>query len=92
MQAVRNLPQLLAALSYYDTRDGSLLADDGHAVLANVVLQNPDDHIDIGQFVESIRQASNDAAGFEIGVVSFRILEDELDEILTEDFNRILIY
>ena len=95
MQAVRNLPQLLAALSYYDTRDGSLLADDGHAVLVNVVLQNPDDpaeHIDIGQFVESIRQASNDAAGFEIGVVSFRILEDELDEILTEDFNRILIY
>jgi len=95
MQAVRNLPQLLAALSYYDTRDGSLLADDGHAVLANVVLQNPDDpaeHIDIGQFLESIRQASNDAAGFEIGVVSFRILEDELDEILTEDFNRILIY
>tara|TARA_B100001179_G_scaffold128027_1_gene91771 strand:+ start:1015 stop:3225 length:2211 start_codon:yes stop_codon:yes gene_type:complete len=95
MQAVRNLPQLLAALSYYDTRDGSLLADDGHAVLANVALQNPDDpaeHIDIGQFVESIRQASNDAAGFEIEVVSFRILEDELDEILTEDFNRILIY
>ncbi|MEE3167841.1 MAG: MMPL family transporter, partial [Chloroflexota bacterium] len=25
-------------------------------------------------------------------MVSFRILEDELDEILTEDFNRILIY
>ncbi|MBC51677.1 MAG: hypothetical protein CL747_06025 [Chloroflexi bacterium] len=95
MQSFRDLPQVIAAVSYFDTQDASMFADDGNAVLASVTLQNPEDpagRIDIEPFVNTVRQASNQAVGFEIGVVSFRILDDELDEILTEDFNRILIY
>ena len=95
MQSFRDLPQVIAAVSYFDTQDASMFADDGNAVLASVTLQNPEDpagRIDIEPFVDTVRQASNQAVGFEIGVVSFRILDDELDEILTEDFNRILIY
>ena len=38
-----------------------------------------------------VRQASDEAVDIEAGVYSFRLLDDELDEILTEDFNRILI-
>ena len=95
VQTIKNVPQVINAISYYDVRDASMLADDGNAVLAIVTLQNPDDpagHIDIGPLVEAVEEASNDAAGFEIGVVSFRLLEDELDEILEEDFSRILLY
>ena len=95
MQSFRDLPQVIAAVSYFDTQDASMFADDGNAVLASVTLQNPEDpagRIDIEPFVDTVRQASDQAVGFEIGVVSFRILDDELDEILTEDFNRILIY
>jgi len=95
MRTIRDLPQMIAAVSYYDTQDASMFADDGNAVLASVTLQDPEDpagRIDIGPFVETVRQASDQAAGFDIGVVSFRLLDDELDEILTEDFNRILIY
>ena len=72
-----------------------MLADDGNAVLALVTLQNPDDptgEIAIGPLFEAVRQASDNAAGFEMRVVSFRLIEDELDEILTEGFNRILLY
>ena len=95
MRTIRDLPQMIAAVSYYDTQDASMFADDGNAVLASVTPQDPEDpagRIDIGPFVETVRQASDQAAGFDIGVVSFRLLDDELDEILTEDFNRILIY
>ena len=95
MATLREVPQVLNAFSYYDVPDPSLFADDSHAVLARVALQNPQDptgHISIKPFLEAVKQASNDTAGFEIGVVSFRVLEDELDEILDEDFGRILIY
>lgn len=95
MLAIRELPQVIDAISFYDTHDPSMFADDGNAVLALVTLQNPDDptgHIEIGPLLETVERASDDAAGFEIGVVSFRLIEDEFDEILDEDFNRILLY
>jgi RND superfamily putative drug exporter len=95
IQAIRDLPQVVTAVSYYDTRDASMFADDGHGVLASVILQDPDDpagHIQIGPFLETVRRASDDTEGFEIGVVSFQLIEDEFDEILDEDFSRILIY
>jgi RND superfamily putative drug exporter len=95
VQAIRELPQVLNAISFYDTGNPSMFADDGNAVLALVTLQNPGDpagEIEIGPLLETVREASDNAAGFEIGVVSFRLIEEEFDEILTEDFNRILLY
>ncbi|MCH7737169.1 MAG: MMPL family transporter [Chloroflexi bacterium] len=95
VETIRSLPQVIEAESYYDTQDASMFADDGNAVLASIILQNPDDpagRIEMGPFVETVRQASKDAPGFEIGVVSFRLLQDELDDILNEDFGRIMLY
>ena len=94
IQVIRDVPQVTTALSYYDTNNASMLADDGHAVLAAISLQNPEDqagNIEVEPFLDAVRQASDEAAGFEIGVYSFRLLDDELDDILTEDFNRILM-
>ncbi len=94
IQIIRDLPQVMNAVSYYDTENASMLADDGKAVLAAVTLQNPEDpagRSEIEPFLESVRQASDDAAGLEIGVYSFRLMQDELDEILEEDFSRILV-
>ena len=94
IQVLRDIPQVTTAISFYDTNDASMLADDGNAVLAAVTLQNPEDpdgRIDVEPFLDAVRQASEGADGFEIGVYSFRLLDDELDDILAEDFNRILI-
>jgi len=85
---------VIDAVSYYDTEEASMLADDGKAVLASVTLQNPEDpagRIKLEPFLDSVRQASVEDSGVEAGVYSFRLLQDELDDILTEDFNRILI-
>ena len=43
MQVIRDIPQVTMALSYYDTNDASMLADDRNAVLAAITLQNPED-------------------------------------------------
>ena len=94
IQSIRDLPQVTDAISYYDTNDASMLADDRMAVLATVTLQDPEDparHIEIEPFLELVRQASDEATGFEIGVYSSRLIQDELDDILAEDFSRILI-
>ncbi len=84
MRTIWDLPQVIAAVSYYDTQDASMFADDGNAVLASVTLQDPEDpagRSDIGPLVETVRQASDQDAGIEIVVVSFRLLDDELDEL-----------
>ena len=94
IQSIRDFPQVVEALSYFDTNDASMLADDGNAVLAAITLQNPEDpagHIKIGPFLDTVRQASDEAAGFEIGAFSSRLIEDQFDEILDEDFSRILL-
>ena len=60
MRTIWDLPQVIAAVSYYDTQDASMFADDGNAVLASVTLRDPEDpagRIDIGPFVETVRQA-----------------------------------
>lgn len=95
IQSIRDLPHVSGAVSYYDTRDATMLAGDENAVLAAITLENPEEiggHIELEPFLDMVRQASDDAAGFEIGVYSFRLLQDELDEILEEDFSRILLY
>ena len=95
MGQVRTLPLVTDALSYYDTGDEDLVADDGNAVLALVVLEDPSarssDDIEIGGILDEVETASLAAPGFEIELVSFQLIDDELDDILSEDFSRILV-
>lgn len=53
LQDIRGLPEVTAAVSYYDTEDPTMLSDDGNAVLAAVIMKNPegsDGEIEAGPF------------------------------------------
>ena len=94
IRKLRSLPHVTSAVSYYDTDDPNMVADDRNAVLGWVTLQDESvrftSEIDIGPVVETVDSAAEGADGFEIGVISFRLIEDQFDEIIEEDFSRIL--
>ena len=95
VQKVSAVPGVTAVNSFFDTGDSGMVADDRNAVLALVTLQNPRDssspNIEIGSLLDAVNAAASEADGFEIEVVSLRLMEDQLDEILEEDFARILL-
>ena len=85
---LRELPVVVSASSYFDTQDPSLVSRSGHAVLGRVELERKPGALD--SVAEAVRGA-NRAPGFEAGVVSNRLIEDEIDKVLNEDFARILL-
>ena len=95
IQQVGALPLVTSALSYYDTDDEDLVSDDGNAVLAVVVLEDPSarpgSNIEVDDVLDRVEKASLEAPGFEIELVSFQLIDDEFEEILDEDFSRILV-
>ena len=94
MEDVTALPSVTSATSHYDSNDPDLVSDDRRAVLASVALEDPaakrSHDIDIGPLLQTVESAEKGASGFEIRVISFDLIEDEFDEILEEDFGRIL--
>jgi putative drug exporter of the RND superfamily len=83
-------------VSFYESGESALVAEDNNAVLIIVDLHNTDgltwDDIEVGPLLEIVEDAAAEADGFEIAVFSSNLLEDQLEEIITEDFSRILIY
>ena len=94
MEDIRALPNITSAVSYYDSSDPDLVSDNRRAVLGSVALEDKaaqsSDDIDIGPLLQTVESAEEAAIGFEFGVISFALIEDEFDEILAEDFSRIL--
>ncbi|MDA1348710.1 MAG: MMPL family transporter [Chloroflexi bacterium] len=94
IEKIRALPGVGAAGSFYDSGDPTMLADDRRAVLGFVQFEDESvesgSQIDIGPAQKTVDEAAAATAGFEIELYSFRLINDEIDEILTEDFNRIL--
>ncbi len=90
MASIRSLPGTATAFSAFDTGDLGSVSEDRHAVLAAVSLEGRDAEID--PLLDAVAAASEAAPGFQIEVYSFRLIEDQFDDIITEDFNRILIF
>ncbi len=92
---IRGLPLVTSAVSYYDTDDPDMLAQDRHAVLAVVRTEDPSvkhsGDIEILPLLDAVESAAGTATGFEIEIVSFRLIEDQFEEIIADDFKRILI-
>ena len=92
---LRDSPHVESVVSFYDTGDSGMVADDRNAVLAVVNLQNPPGvtrrHIEIGPLLDAVDEASRGASGFEVEVFSFGLNDDQIEEILDEDFARILL-
>jgi hypothetical protein len=93
---LRESPTVKAVVSFYEEGDSALVAQDNNAVLIVVDLHNPEgltyDDIEVGPLLEIVEDAAAAADGFEIGVFSSDLIGDQLDEIITADFSRILIY
>ena len=87
---IRAVPGVSAVGSYYDTSDPDMLSEDGHAVLGFVSLQGPSIRHGLEEVLGVVNSAEQEAVGFEIGVVSFSLIEDEIDEIIDDDFSRIM--
>ena len=89
---LRALPQVASAVSYYDTGTPGMVSEDGHVVLAQVVLDSEGkDRAKIEPILEKVHAAEADASGFEIGMVGNTSIEKQLEEIVEEDFARILV-
>ena len=95
VDGLRGKPFVESVVSFYDTDEPGMAADDRQAVIAVVELQNPPGvtgrNIEIEPLLEAVDEASRGAAGFEIEVFSFTLVNDQVDEILGEDFVRILL-
>ena len=94
IRELRSLPHVTSAASYYDTDDPNMVADDRNAVLGWVTVQDESvrftSDVDSGPVLETVDSAAEEADGFEIGVVSFGLIDDQFEDILEEDFGRIL--
>ena len=92
---IRGLPLVTSAVSYYDTGDPNMLADDRRAVLTIVTTEDPSvrdsNDVDILPVLEAVDVAASKVTGFEIEVISSRLISDQFDEIIADDFKRIMI-
>ena len=92
---IQALPLVTSAVSYYDTHDPNMLADDRQAVLAIVRTEDTSvqngGEVDILPILNAVDSAASTATGFEIEVFSIRLVEDQFEEIIADDFKRILI-
>ena len=95
IQDLRSLPQVDRAFSFYDTDDPDMVSSDQRAVLGWVVTQadaeRPHGRIDFEPVLDTVRDAASSSDGFEIGIISSSLLNDQIDEIVDEDFQRILL-
>ena len=92
---IRDLPHVTSVVTYYDLQDPDMVSSDRRAVLGWVTLQDETARhsgaIDLDPVLAAVVSANEAAPEMEIGVVSFGLIEDQFDEILDEDFSRILI-
>ena len=95
VQKIRALPKVVSVVSFYDTGEQGMVADDMRAVLAVVRFQDPDARsqsgISVGPLLDTILEADMESSGFEIEAFSSGLINDSVDEIMEEDFQRILI-
>ena len=92
---LRALRLVTSVVSYYDTQDPDMVSADRHAVLGQITLQDESlrhgRDIDIRPVLDKVDSAQNEASGFEIGVVSFALIDEQFEEIIDEDFSRIML-
>ena len=81
---IQALPLVTSAVSYYDTHDPNMLADDRQAALAIVRTEDPSvqngGEVAILPILNAVDSAASTATGFEIEVFSIRLVEDQFEE------------
>ena len=92
---LRDLPHVTSVVTYYDLNDPDMVSLDRQAMLGWVTLQNAsaphNGALDLDPVLAAVDSANEAAPMMEIGVISFRLIEEQFEEIIDEDFSRILI-
>ena len=93
VQQLRALPEVASVASYYDTGDSAMLSEDGHVVLAQVVIEDgvndAEDNIDA--ILDTLRAGAANASGFEIVMAGNTSLNKQVEEIDQEDFKSMIV-
>jgi RND superfamily putative drug exporter len=94
-RTIQGFPLVTTVLNYYDDSDTDLRADDRNAVLIVARSEDPtvshNGDIDVQPIMDAVDRANTSAPGFEVGIISSRIIEDEFEDIIEKDFQRILL-
>ena len=90
---LRGLPEVASVTSFYDTNNPEMLSDDGHVVLAQVVLTGDFDDAEdnIGTVLEPVLAANAGQPDFEISMAGPASLLYEIDRIDEEDFGNMIV-
>ena len=92
---LRDLPHVTSVVTYYDLNDPDMVSLDRQAMLGWVTLQDAsaphNGALDLDPVLAAVDSANEAAPMMEIGVISFRLIEEQFEEIIDEDFSRILI-
>ena len=90
---LRSLPETKSVVSYYDTGDPAMLSDDGHVVLAQVVIEDGVIHAEdnIDAILDTVRAGAAYASGFEIVMAGDTSLIKQVEEIDKEDFKSMIV-
>ena len=90
---LRALPEVASVSSFYDTDSPEMVSDDGHVVLAQVVLAGDFDDAEdnIGTVLEPVLAANADEPDFEISMVGPASLLYEDERISEEDFSNMIV-
>ena len=87
------LPEVESVVSYYDTGDQGMVSEDGHVVLAQVVVTGDSEDAEdkIEAILDTVYAANAEDSGFEISMVGSSSLVHELLKIDEEDFASMIL-
>ena len=96
IEVIRDLDGVVLVESYYESGAPNLVSDDRHAVISRVELESAeqDDLNDVGEaLLDAVleAQASAAGAGFEFGVLGGTALIVATNDVVGEDFQKILV-
>ena len=93
VQQLRALPEVASVASFYDTGDSAMLSEDGHVLLAQVVIQGDDSEAEenIDAILDTVRAGEANASGFEIVMAGNTSLQKQVEKIDEEDFQSMIL-
>ena len=94
VQQLRSLPEVASVTSFYDTSDPTMVSEDGHVVLTQVVIAGDENDADdkIDAILDTVRAAAADnTGGFEIAMAGNTSIIRQVEKIDEEDFGTMMI-
>ena len=87
------LREVESVSSYYDSQDESLISEDGHVILAQIVFSdiNLSDQDQVVPILDTVIEANATNEEFEIGLAGEISIQKQIGDLVEKDFSRILL-